>query len=139
MIPVKFPKPETAMRLSFILTGLLSLALASCSKPKEEAYSKLLYRHNVYGDPETALPFTGIAKETYPDGKRKAEFPMKNGKFHGTVKEWYQSGKKLAETEFKDGERVGKNTEWTEAGLLYRERVYDHEHIVSEKTYDTGK
>ena len=48
-------------------------------------------------------------------------------------------GKPSAETEFKNGERSGRNIEWTEAGLPYRERVYDHDHIVSEKNFEAGK
>jgi len=123
------------MRQSFTLaaTACMGLVLASCSKPKEADYGKLGYDHEMFTDPETKQPFTGIAREAYKNGKPKAEYPFKNGKFEGTVKEWWENGNKKAETEFKNGERVGKNTEWKADGTLFHERVYDHDRIVSEK------
>ena len=127
------------MRPHLIALLLLSLALGSCSKPKELSYAKLKYHNNLYTDPDTSLPFTGIAKDGYKDGKPKAEYPFKNGLMEGTVREWWPNGQKSAETEFQKGERVGKNIEWNEAGKLYHERVYDHDHIVSERAYEGGK
>ena len=55
------------------------------------------------------------------------------------MKEWHPNGQRLAETEFQDGERTGLNREWTDSGQPYMERVYDHDRIVSEKKYETGK
>ena len=127
------------MRCRFMV-GLLclgfTLGLGGCSKPKEALYEKLGYDNNLLTDPDTKAPFSGIAREAYKDGKPKSEFPIKNGKFHGTVKEWWPNGNRKGETEFQNGERVGKNTEWKEDGTLYQERVYDHDHIASEKRYD---
>jgi antitoxin component YwqK of YwqJK toxin-antitoxin module len=117
-----------------------SLILTSC-KPKEADYSSLKYQSsgNLFIDPDTSKPFTGIAKDAYPNGKPKAEYPMKNGLMEGTVREWWPNGQHLAVTEFKKGQHSGKNTEWTQNGDLFRERVYDKDHIVSEKTYGIGK
>lgn len=113
--------------------------LSSCGKPKELPYKELGYLSGILTEPGTGTPFTGIARESYKDGKPKAEYPCRNGKFHGTVKEWHPNGKSLAETEFKNGERTGLNREWTESGQPYMERVYDHDRIVSEKKYENGK
>jgi antitoxin component YwqK of YwqJK toxin-antitoxin module len=123
-----------------LVTLLLPLLLlTSCSPPKEIDYSKLKYSNDVFTDPATKAPFTGIARQKYPDGKQRAEYPFKNGRFDGTVKEWHPNGKPSAETAFKNGERSGKNIEWTADGKPFRERVYDHDHIVSEKNYDAAK
>jgi len=138
-MPVKSPKPKSAMGRFLPALLITSLALGSCAKPKELPYAKLKYHSNLYTDPDTSQPFTGIAKDTYKDGKPKAEYPFKNGLIEGTVREWWPNGQKSAETEFQKGERVGKNTEWTQTGKLFRERVYDHDHIASEKNYDIGK
>jgi len=123
------------------LLPLLSslLLLTSCSPPKEIDYGKLKYSNDFYLDPDTGKGFTGIAHQKYPDGKPQGTFPFKDGRLHGTVQEWYANGKMKSETEFKDGERSGKNTECTEAGAIYNERIYDHDHIVSEKNYDAAK
>ncbi len=122
-------------RLAGLLCLSLILAMGSCSKPKEALYQKLGYHNDLFTDPATKEPFTGIAKDSYADGKLKAEYPIKDGQFHGTVREWWANGNKKAETEYQNGERMGKNVEWKEDGTLYHERVYDHEHIVSEKSY----
>jgi antitoxin component YwqK of YwqJK toxin-antitoxin module len=126
------------MRPSSLLTAVacLGLILTACSKPKEIDYAKLGYANDMFTDPETKQPFTGIAREVYKSGKPKAEYPFKNGKFEGTVKEWWENGNKKAETEFKGSERVGKNSEWTEAGRLFHTRIYDHDRIVSETPGD---
>jgi antitoxin component YwqK of YwqJK toxin-antitoxin module len=123
------------------LSLLLSSAflLVSCGPPKEVDYRKLKYSDEVFFDPDTGKAFTGIGRMKYPDGKLQSEWPLKNGRYHGTVKEWYPNGKPKAETEFKNGQRSGKNVEWTEAGLLYMERIYDKDRIVSEKAHNAGK
>ena len=127
-----------------LLPALLSLLcpvslMVSCAPPKEADYAKLDYKDNVFTDPDTGKGFTGIARQKYPDGRLRGEYPFKNGLFHGTVKEWHANGKPSAETEFRNGERTGRNIEWTEAGLPFRERVYDRDKIVSEKNYDAGR
>lgn len=126
-------------RLVFLGSLAAAILLGSCGKPKELPYKQLGYRDGVLTEAGTGTPFTGIAKDSYKDGKPKAEYPCKNGKFHGTVREWHGNGQRLAETEFKDGERTGLNREWTEAGQPYMERVYDHDRIVSEKKHENGK
>jgi antitoxin component YwqK of YwqJK toxin-antitoxin module len=129
------------MKAPTLLATLLIpfLLLTSCSPPKEIDYDKLKYSNDFYLDPDTGKGFTGIARQKYPDGKQKAEYPFKEGRFHGTVKEWHPNGKPSAETEFKNGERSGKNIEWTATGAIYNERVYDHDHIVSEKKPEPTK
>jgi antitoxin component YwqK of YwqJK toxin-antitoxin module len=128
---------NTPTALATLLVPLL--LLTSCSPPKEIDYGKLKYSNDFYLDPDTGKGFTGIAHQAYPDGKPQGIYPFKDGRLHGTVKEWHPNGKPSAETEFVNGERSGKNIEWTPAGQPYRERVYDHDHIVSEKNYDAAK
>lgn len=125
-----------AQRLALLSVVLL---LVACGEPKVLPYAKLPYDGVLLGDPETGKPFNGVAKDYHKNGQLSMEIPVKNGLFHGIVREWYPDGKKKAETEFKKGERCGKNTEWTEAGLLYMERVYDRDHIVTEKAHASGK
>ncbi len=125
------------MKLLFLF--LIALTLTSCGKPKEALYKDLGYKDDLLIDPATNKGFTGLARDYYKDSKLKAEFPIKKGRFHGTVKEWHANGQPSSETDFQDGERVGGNREWTDDGKLYRERVYDHDKIVSEKNYGAAK
>ena len=59
-----------------VIFGLLTAAilLASCGKPRELPYSQLGYRDCVLTEPGTGAPFTGIAKDSYKDGRPKAEY-----------------------------------------------------------------
>lgn len=127
------------MKLIFPLLFVFSLGLTSCGEPKEALYKDLGYKNDLLIDPETGKGFSGIARDYYKDRKLKAEFIIKDGRFHGTVKEWHANGKASSETDFQNGERVGKNREWTDDGNLFRERVYDHDKIVSEKNYGAAK
>jgi antitoxin component YwqK of YwqJK toxin-antitoxin module len=131
------------MKLLLTFSLLSIIALVSCKKPKELPYEKLEYESKgvtgILKDPETKQGFTGVSQSRDEKGRLVAEFPVKNGLFHGTVKEWYPNGKKKSETEFKNGERFGKNIEWTEAGLIYSERVYERDVILSEKKHEAGK
>jgi antitoxin component YwqK of YwqJK toxin-antitoxin module len=134
---------------AFTFLLAVAFALISC-KPtptndvaapaKEADYAKLGYSNNIFTDPDTKQPFTGIARQKDPNGTLRGEYPFKDGRMHGTVKEWHPNGKPSAETEFKNGERNGRNIEWTEDGRLYREREYGPgEKILSEKNHGAAK
>ena len=124
-----------------LLLPLLVL-LGSCQPPKEVPYEKLDYESQgvsgIFKDKETGKGFTGVSKNHDKKGNLIGEFHFKNGLLHGMVTEWYPNGKKKSETEFVNGARTGKNIEWTEVGLIYQERVYDNDHIVSEKKHEAG-
>jgi len=128
---------------SALLLLPLVLAFTGCKEPKQVPYEKLVYESQgvqaVFKDAETGKGFTGVSQNHDKNGKLIGEFHFKDGLFHGLVSEWYPNGKKKSETEFVKGVRTGRNTEWTEAGLLYQERVYDKDHIVSETKHEAGK
>jgi antitoxin component YwqK of YwqJK toxin-antitoxin module len=123
-----------------LFAATLILLTAACSRPREIDFNKLGFDGmNTFLDPETKKGFTGVARESYPDGKQKAVYNFKNGLYHGTVTEWYQNGAKSSETNFLKGEHCGKNTEWNKDGTLYQIRIYDHERIVSEEKFNGPK
>jgi hypothetical protein len=51
--------------------------------------------------------FHGILRDTYPDGKPRAEAPYKNGKLDGVLKQWNRNGE-MQERMFRDGKPVGE-------------------------------
>ena len=123
-----------------MLATMTLLMTASCSKPKEIDFKRLGFDGmSTFLDPETKKGFTGVARDSYPDGKQKAVYNFKSGLYHGTVTEWYPNGAKSSETDFLNGEHCGKNTEWNKDGTLYQIRIYDHERIVREEKFSGGK
>ena len=122
-----------------VIACIAGLSFASCSKPKEADYKNLKKIEGALCEKGTTTPFTGIARDYFPDGKVHMEIPIKNGKFHGRVTEWHPNGQMNAQSEFSEGQLHGQNREWTADGKLFRERVYDHDHIVSEKNFQDAK
>ena len=138
------PTPSTSnsppMKLRrTILPLLVSLMISGCSKPREIDYKNLKKIEGALCEKGTTTPFTGIARDYFPDGKVHMEIPVKNGKFHGRVTEWHPNGKMNAQSEFNNGQLHGQNREWTDDGKPFRERVYDHDRIVSEKNFEGTK
>ena len=119
--------------------AVVGLSLASCSKPKEADYKNLKKIEGALCEKGTTTPFTGIARDYFPDGTVHMEIPIKNGKFHGRVTEWHSNGKMNAQSDFSEGQLHGQNREWTADGKLFRERVYDHDRIASEKNHEDAK
>ncbi len=108
-----------------------------CMKRKEAKYAELKWVDEVYY--QDGKPFTGIAREEHKDGKPKAEYPMKDGKFHGVVHEWWDNGQMSVETHFENGKRHGLNRYWTKEGKLMKEQVYEHGESKSVKEWPEGR
>ena len=60
---------------------------------------------------KAAVPFTGTAVDYWPDGTKRAEGEVRDGKSHGTETWWYEDGRKWREVEFRNGEEIGRQ-EW---------------------------
>jgi hypothetical protein len=69
-------------------------------------------------------PFTGVALEAYPDGKKKQRWSIRNGKWHGLVEEWYPTGVQSVATQFQDGVRHGESTYWNPDGTVQKKQQW---------------
>lgn len=127
-----------AMSKTLAAVAVSFLAFApGCMKPKEAKYAELKWTDEVYY--YGAKPFTGIAKETFKDGKLKALYPMKDGVLHGVVQEWWENGQMSVETHFENGKRHGLNRYWTDKGVLMKEQVYEHGESKSTIDWPNGR
>lgn len=124
---------RTMSKLSAAFAVSVLALETACSKPQEAAYKDLDWREEVFY--LKGQPFTGIARESYKDGKPAKEYPMKKGLIHGVMHEWYENGQMSAETHFDNGHRHGLNRYWSKEGKLTKEQVYDHGTSVSVKMY----
>lgn len=66
----------------------------------------------LYFQPNTIKPYSGTAFDKFPNGKKRMEMPIKNGKIHGVSKEWSDKGKKNLERHFIMGIPNGKEKQW---------------------------
>lgn len=51
-------------------------------------------------------PFTGIAVDYWPDGNKRAEGMVLDGKPHGKETWWHEGGQKWKEIEYRDGKEI---------------------------------
>ena len=116
-----------------LTVSILALSPGCENKPKEATYKELKYKDELYILADK--PFTGIARDSYPDGKPKVEYPMRKGRIHGVVKEWWDNGQQSTETHFEDGKRHGLNRYWNKEGHQWKEQVYEHGESKSVKLF----
>jgi antitoxin component YwqK of YwqJK toxin-antitoxin module len=83
----------------------------------------------------------GIKKLLFPDGKLKAEIPMKDGKRHGLAKEYYKDGKIFQEVSYVNGIKEGLAKQYYEHGIIAQETSYKDgkRHGVQLKYRGNGK
>ena len=100
---------KNSLSLLFIL--LIAASLSAQKKKKIPVY-ELDQIKGLFFQPNTIEPYSGLAFEEYPNGQKKAEIPITNGKVDGTAKEWAQNGKKTYESEYVMGIQQGSETQW---------------------------
>lgn len=54
----------------------------------------------------------------YPNGKKRIEIPLLNGKIDGIKRSWYEDGTKDYEIHYKNDEIFGNSISWYEDGSL---------------------
>jgi len=97
-----------------ILLALLSfttIQLQAQHKKKISFYELDVIR-GLFFQPNTIDPYTGTALDKFPNGKKRMQMPIKNGKINGTTKEWAKNGQKIHETTYINGVQNGKETHW---------------------------
>lgn len=83
----------------------------------------------------------GVRTLKFPDGKTKAEIPMKDGKRHGLAKEYYTNGNVFQEVNYVNGVKEGIARQYYEHGVLAQETPFkaDKRHGVQLKYRSNGK
>ena len=78
-------------------------------------------------------PFTGILLDSYPDGKRKQRYQMKDGQNHGLTEEWYENGQQSTSTHWENGQRHGENVYWNPDGTVQKKQLWEHGKMLREE------
>lgn len=96
--------------LSFLCMPLLMGAQNKVSPQLLDKHNGLFFQRN------HMEPFSGVAYEEYPNGKKKTWIPIKNGKIEGTATEWAPNGNKTIESTYVNGQKEGVETQWYPGG-----------------------
>lgn len=81
-------------------------------------------------------PFTGVAYETWPDGKLMSEAEYVDGRAEGFIREWYPSGNIKSEGYRRVDGRYGWEQEWFENGMPKSEIVVEWSKCVQKKVWN---
>jgi len=98
---------------SFLFRGTLLVLLFFSSLHLAKAQNLI---NDQFIQRNTIGPFSGIATEEHPSGKKKLNIPIKNGKIEGTVREWAKNNKKVYEVQYTNGLKNGVETQWYATG-----------------------
>jgi antitoxin component YwqK of YwqJK toxin-antitoxin module len=102
----------------WILLILINLLVfqAQAQQKKRINFYELDVIRGLYFQPNTIKPYSGTAFDKFPNGKKRMEMPIKDGKIHGVSKEWSDKGKKVLERHFTMGVPNGKEKQWYPEG-----------------------
>lgn len=89
---------------------------AEAQQKKRINFYELDVIRGLYYQPNTIKPYSGTAFDKFPNGKKRMEMPIKDGKIHGISKEWSDKGKKVLERHFSMGIPNGKEKQWYPEG-----------------------
>ncbi len=106
-----------------ILTNLL-IFQAQAQQKKRINFYELDVIKGLYFQPNTIKPYSGTAFDEFPNGKKRMEMPIKDGKIHGISKEWSDKGEKVLERNFTMGIPNGKEKQWYPDGEKQAELNY---------------
>lgn len=110
----------------FLLTLICLLATNTIGAQvkKKLKYYELDINRGLFFQPNTMDPWTGMAYDEHPNGKKKLEASIKDGKLHGFVREWARNGQKIYETTYEMGVQTDKETQWYANGVKSLEIGY---------------
>ncbi len=104
------------MNYQTLIFAFLLLNTPLFAQKKNVTYGSLDINNGLLFVPNTMKPYSGTAKETYSDGKKRLHVPIKDGKVNGKVTEWAKNGEKASETTYQMGIQNGKETQWYASG-----------------------
>jgi antitoxin component YwqK of YwqJK toxin-antitoxin module len=104
------------MKKYLLLISLLFVAFGAQAQKDKIFFYELDVHDGLLFRPNTIEPFSGLAYEEYPDGKKKMHIPIQSGKIHGKVTEWEKNGEKISEAEYNMGVQIGTEKQWYATG-----------------------
>ena len=137
----------SATIVAVLVLGAIVLSRRTPPKPalREVPARELTLRDGRSYWKDESVPFTGIIKEAYPEGKPKSRSVLSNGLMHGVSEGWYTNGVlqvrehfvegvshglrekfftdglKMSETTIKEGKIEGTFKRWHENGRIREE------------------
>jgi len=88
---IAFSSPALA-KIEFIDVSRIGLSQKSSSSPATPHVTKLDEREGIWYIPFTPIPYTGLLKEYYPNGKKVEKCAYKGGKGIGKHEDFYENG-----------------------------------------------
>jgi hypothetical protein len=120
-------RPKPALRNVFgLITLSIAVGLAACSPSTERPVEQLLRQGDVFLDPETLEPFTGLAFATF-DGRSGGiahRLSLNGGIYHGPFEAIFADRRLSSKEVYEDGVKHGPYEWYFENGQIFEEGTY---------------
>lgn len=130
------------MQKWILFVFLQFLAWSTFSQQKKKInFNELDVIRGLYFQPNTIKPYTGTAFDKFPNGKKRMELKIKDGKANGVSRQWLENGQKIFERHYNMGVPHGKETQWHVVGKKKAEVEYVNGSIegMAREWYNNGK
>ncbi|MEM6963482.1 MAG: toxin-antitoxin system YwqK family antitoxin [Bacteroidota bacterium] len=123
-----------------VLAQLLAWSVYAQQKKKIN-FNELDVIRGLYFQPNTIKPYSGTAFDKFPNGKKRMEMKIQEGKIHGTSRQWLENGQMIFERHYNMGVAHGKETQWYVVGKKKAEVEYVNGNIegMAREWYNNGK
>ncbi|MBT8488427.1 MAG: toxin-antitoxin system YwqK family antitoxin [Gemmatimonadetes bacterium] len=113
------------LRTLLALFALLSVA-AACERTEERPVDDLVRQGNVFLDPETKEPYSGLAIATFDDqpGVLAKRLTLREGTYDGPYEAFFENRRLSSREIYRDGVRDGRYEWYFENGQLFEEGTY---------------
>ncbi|MFK8100900.1 MAG: toxin-antitoxin system YwqK family antitoxin [Saprospiraceae bacterium] len=105
------------MKRGILLLLCLAVGMTSFGQRKRKIkHYELDKIRGLFFQPNTIAPFSGLAYDEYPNGKKKMHIQIKKGKIQGKIQEWAKNGNLLYEASYENGQQNGLEKSWHPSG-----------------------
>lgn len=116
---------SSRLRLLLILVPLLAVT-TGCERSTERPVDDLVRQGNVFLDPETMEPYSGLAIATFDDGRGAVSrrLTLRDGTYDGPYEAFFENRRLSSKEIYRDGVRHGRYEWYFENGQLFEEGTY---------------
>ncbi len=113
---------------ALLLLAACLTALASCGGPSERPVDDLVRRGDVYLDPETMEPYSGLAYATFDHmpGVVAERLSLQGGTYDGPYEAYFENRRLSSKEIYENGVKHGPYQWYFENGQLFEEGTYEY-------------
>ena len=111
---------------TLLVLSALAVSAAACERTSERPVDELVRQGNVFLDPETMEPYSGLAIATFDGqpGVVAKRLTLREGTYDGPYEAFFENRRLSSKEIYRDGVRHGRYEWYFENGQLFEEGTY---------------